>query len=127
LKLGSKKFWRFASLVAVLSLAAQAAAGLMKSKRPNERTLAGIRPGRDQITVPQKKLGEPDREESATEELLWDDICTRRELRVELNASKTVQVVTVEGSYKPEITAKCLPLATAPSRLQLLATGHGLP
>jgi hypothetical protein len=126
LKLGSKRFWRFASLVAVLSLAGQAATGLMKSKRPNERTLAGIRPGRDEITAPQKKFRELDRDESATEELLWGDICTHRELRLELNASKTVQVVTVDNNYKPEIMAKCLPIARAPSRLKLLATGHGL-
>ena len=126
MKLGSKKFWRFASLVAVLSLAAQAATGLMKSKRPNELTLAGIRPGRDEITAPQKKFRELDRDESATQELLWGDICTHRELRVELNASKTVQVVTVDNNYKPEVMAKCLPIATAPSRLKLLATGHGL-
>jgi hypothetical protein len=126
LKLGSKKFWRFASLVAVLSLAAQAAPGLMKSRRRNEQTLAGIRPGHDEITAPQKKFRELDRDESATEELLWGDICTHRELRVELNASKTVQVVTVDNNYKPEIMAKCLPLASAPSRLKLLATGQGL-
>jgi hypothetical protein len=126
LKLGSKKFWRFASLVAIPVLAAQGAAGLMESKRPNELTLAGIRPGHDKIIAPQKKYRELDRDESVTDELLWGDICTHRELRVELNASKTVQVVTVDNNYKPEIMAKCLPIVMAPSRLKLLATGRGV-
>jgi hypothetical protein len=126
LKFGSKKFWRFVSLVAVPALAAQGAAGLLKSKRANERTLAGIRPGHDKITAPQKKFRDLDRDESVTDELLWGDICTHRELRVELNASKTVQVVTVDYNYKPEIMANCLSLVMAPGRLKLLATGQGL-
>jgi hypothetical protein len=126
LKLGSKKFWRFASLIAILALAAQGATGLMNSKRPNELTLAGIRPGHDKMTAPQKKFRELDRDESVTDELLWGDICTHRELRVELNATKTVQVVTVDNNYKPEIMAKCLSSVMAPSRLKLLATGRGL-
>jgi hypothetical protein len=119
LKLGSKKFWRFASLVAIPALATQGATGLMNSKRPNELTLAGMRPGHDKITAPQKKFRELDRDESVTDELLWGDICTHRELRVELNAIKTVQVVTVDNNYKPEIMAKCLPIVMAPRGLQL--------
>ena len=127
MKLGSKKFWRFASLVAILAaLATHGATGLMNSKRPNELTLAGMRPGHDKIAAPQKKFRELDRDESVTDELVWGDICTHRELRVELNASKVVQVVTVDDNYKPEIAAKCLPIVMAPSRLKLLATGHGL-
>jgi len=126
LKLGSRKSWRLASLIAMLSVAIPAAPGLANSKRASELTLAGLRPGRHKIVAPQKTFRELDRDESATDALLWGDVCTHRELRVELDANKVVQTVTVDNNYKPEIMAKCLPIVMAPSRLKLLATGHGL-
>jgi hypothetical protein len=57
---------------------------------------------------------------------LWGDICTHRELRVEVDADKIVQTVAADANYKPEIMAKCQAIVMAPSRLKLLATGHGL-
>jgi hypothetical protein len=110
----------------MLSVAIPAAPGLANSKRANELTLAGLRPGRDKIVAPQKTFRELDRDESATDALLWGDVCTHRELRVELDANQVVQTVTVDNNYKPEIMAKCLPIVMAPSRLKLLATGHRL-
>ncbi len=126
MKLGWRKSWRFASLIAMLSVAIPAAPGLANSKRANELTLAGLRPGRDKIVAPQKTFRELDRDESATDALLWGDVCTHRELRVELDANQVVQTVTVDNNYKPEIMAKCLPIVMAPGRLKLLATGHRL-
>ncbi|MGB8541606.1 MAG: hypothetical protein WCD49_08210 [Candidatus Acidiferrales bacterium] len=126
MKHGSKKFWLFVRLVAMLSAAIPATPGLANSKRAHELTLAGLRPGRDKIVTPQKTFRELDRDESATDALLWGDVCTHRELRVELDANKVVQTVTVDNNYKPDIMAKCLPAVMAPSRLRRLATGRGL-
>ncbi len=109
MKLVSKKFWRLVSLVPMLSVAIPAALGLANSKRANELALAGLRPGHDKIVAPQKTFRELDRDESATDALLWGDVCTHRELRVELDANKVVQTVTVDNNYKPEIMAKCRP------------------
>jgi hypothetical protein len=125
LKLGSRKFWLFVSLLTML-WAIPFPSGLANAKRANELTLAGLRPGHDKIAAPQKSFRELERDESVTDALLWGDICTHRQLRVELDASKVVQTVTVDNNYKPEIMAKCLPRVMAPGRLKLLATGHGL-
>jgi hypothetical protein len=121
LKLGSKKSWQFASAVSILLLATQAAPGTNNSGPANERTLAGLRPGREKLPSPQRVFRELDLDESVTDALLWGDICTHRELRVELDANKIVQTVTVDNNYKPEIMAKCLASVMAPSRLKLLA------
>ncbi len=126
MKLGSKKFWQFASAVSILLLATQAAPGTNHSGPANELTLAGLRPGREKLPSPQKVFRQLDRDESVTDALLWGDICTHRELRVELDAKSIVQTVTVDNNYKPEIMAKCVASVMAPSRLKLLATGHGL-
>lgn len=126
MKLGSKKSWRFASAVSILLLATQAAPGTNHSGPANELTLAGLRPGREKLPSPQKVFRQLDRDESVTDALLWGDICTHRELRVELDANNMVQTVTVDNNYKPEIMAKCVASVLAPSRLKLLATGHGL-
>lgn len=126
MKLGSKKSWQFASAVSILLLATQAAPGTNHSGPANELTLAGLRPGREKLPSPQKVFRQLDRDESVTDALLWGDICTHRELRVELDANNMVQTVTVDNNYKPEIMAKCVASVLAPSRLKLLATGHGL-
>ena len=126
MKLGSRKFWLFVSSIAMVLATIPAALGLANSKRAHELTLAGLRPGHDKIVSPQKTFRELDRDESTTDALLWGDVCTHRELRAELDASKVVQTVTVDDNFKPDIMAKCLPIVMAPSRLKLLATGHGL-
>ena len=126
MKLGLRKFWLFVSLLAMLSVAIPMASGLANSKRAHELTLAGLRPGHDKIVAPQKTFRKLDRDDSATDALLWGDVCTHRELHVEVDANKVVQTVTVDNNYKPDIMAKCLSIVMAPSRLKLLATGHGL-
>jgi hypothetical protein len=126
LKRVSKKFWQLASVVSILALSVPGAPQARDSKRSNELNLAGLRPGHDKLVSPQKIFRELDSDESVTDALLWGDICTHRELRVEVDADKIVQTVTVDANYKPEIMAKCQPIVMAPSRLKLLATGHGL-
>ena len=122
----SKKFWQLASLAFLLMLAVPAAPEARASKRANELSLAGLRPGHDRFASPQKNFRELDRDESVTDALLWGDICTHRELRVEVDANKIVQTITVDNNYKPEIMAKCLAIVMAPGRLKLLASGQGL-
>ncbi len=122
----SKKFWQLASAASILMLAVPAAPEARASKRVNELSLAGLRPGHDRLESPQKNFRELDRDESVTDALLWGDICTHRELRVEVDSNKIVQTITVDNNYKPEIMAKCLAIVMAPGRLKLLASGQGL-
>ena len=122
----SKKFWQLASVVSILALALPAAPQVRDSKRSNELSLAGLRPGHDKLVSLQNIFRELDRDESITDALLWGDICTHRELRVEVDADKIVQTVTVDANYKPEIMAKCQAIVMALNRLKLLATGRGL-
>ncbi|MGA2847072.1 MAG: hypothetical protein ABSF68_16810 [Candidatus Acidiferrales bacterium] len=121
-----KKFWQLASLASILMLGIQAAPSVEASKRTNELSLAGLRPGHDRLASPQKIFRELDRDESVTDALLWGDVCTHRELRVEVDENKIVQTITVDTDYKPEIMAKCQAIVMAPSRLKLLASGQGL-
>ncbi len=107
-------------------LTVQAAPQVKASKRINELSLAGLRPGHARLASPQKIFRELDRDESVTDALLWGDICTHRELRVEVDANKIVQTITVDTNYKPEIMAKCQAVVMAPGRLKLLASGQGL-
>ncbi|MGB8523130.1 MAG: hypothetical protein WCD43_09200 [Candidatus Acidiferrales bacterium] len=110
----SKKFWQLASLAFLPMLAVPAAPEASASKRVNELSLAGLRPGHDRLASPQKNFRELDRDESVTDALLWGDICTHRELRVEVDANKIVQTITVDNNYKPEIMAKCLAILWLP-------------
>jgi hypothetical protein len=109
-----------------LTLAVPGAPEASVSKRANELSLAGLRPGHDRLASPQKNFRELDLDESVTDALLWGDVCTHRELRVEIDSNKIVQTVTVDNNYKPEIMAKCSAVVMAPSRLRLLASGLGL-
>ncbi|MGD0401947.1 MAG: hypothetical protein ABSB66_02015 [Candidatus Acidiferrales bacterium] len=126
MRLASKKFWQLASVASVLMLAVPATPEARASKRANELSLAGLRPGHDRLESPQKNFRELDRDESVTDALLWGDVCTHRELRVEVDSNKIVQTITVDNNYKPEIMAKCLAIVMAPERLKLLASGRGL-
>jgi hypothetical protein len=126
LRRASKKFWQLASVVSILTLAVPAAPEARASKRANELSLAGLRPGHDRLASPQKIFRELDRDESVKDALLWGDVCTHRELSVEVDANQIVQTVTVDTNYKPEIMAKCSAVVMAPRRLKLLATGFGL-
>jgi hypothetical protein len=126
LRRASKKFWQLASVASALALAVPAAPPAGGSKRANELSLAGLRPGHDKLASPQKVFRELDHDESVTDALLWGDICTHRELRVEVDANKIVQTITVDTNYKPELMAKCQAIAMAPRRLKLLASGQGL-
>jgi hypothetical protein len=92
----------------------------------NELTVAGLRPGRDKILDPQKSFRELRLDPDSKDALLWGDICTHRQMRIEVNAEKKIQTVTLSYGYKPEIRAKCAPSVDSPETLKLVQTGHGL-
>jgi len=129
LRPGSKKFWLLASLGALLCVAAgfsPAAPGAREKSRANELTLAGLRPGQDKLEAPQKIFRSLERDEAATDALVWGDICTHRDLRIEMDSEHLIRTVTVSSFYKPENAAKCAAIVMAPERLRELKSGHGL-
>jgi len=129
LKRGWKKSWRLASGSAfflILGLSSLASPGTKGRGRVNELTLAGLRPGNDKIERPQKEYRGLDQDLAAKDANVWGDICTHRDLRVEVDAHHLVRTVTVSSFYKPEIMAKCLETVMAPQRLKMLASGRGL-
>jgi hypothetical protein len=129
LKRAWKRFWRLGSLALIfliITVVSLGSAGAKEQGRVNELTLAGLRPGRDKIESPKKAFRGLERDETATDGYVWGDICTHRDLRVEVDAHHLVRTVTVSTYYKPEIMAKCLETMMAPERLKELKSGHGL-
>lgn len=94
--------------------------------RVNELTLAGLRPGRDKIVEPQKSFRELTLDPDSKDALVWGDICTHRQMRIEVDADKKIQTITLSYGYKSEIRAKCLPTVSSPEVLKLVQSGHGL-
>ncbi|MGB0035301.1 MAG: hypothetical protein WBP79_07500 [Candidatus Acidiferrales bacterium] len=126
MKRASKKFWQLASAFVAIASVLSASSGPAKSRRVNELTLAGLRPGRDKIAPPEKIFRELERDTSVSDAYFWGDICTHRDLRVEMDATNVVRTVVVSSSYMPDATAKCAASVKDPRRLKLLGTGRGL-
>jgi hypothetical protein len=125
LKRASRRLWPHVSGTAALALILPVGQAPPHS-RVNELTLAGLRPGRDKIIEPQKSFRELTLDPDVKDALVWGDICTHRQMRVELDAEKKIQTITLSYGYKPEIMAKCLPSVNSPETLKLVQTGHGL-
>jgi hypothetical protein len=98
------KFWRCASLAAILAGAAAAAGGgtslrsgeQSAAHRNNETTLAGLRPGRDTFAVAEKRFKSKnlsDDPNSGSKE--WRDACSGRSIRLELDLKSVIQSVTI--------------------------------
>jgi hypothetical protein len=121
-----KKFWQFTSIVMVIAVAATAAPTAGPPNRANELTLAGLRPGRDKIVSPAKTFRGLEQDTDSSDAFLWGDICTHRQLRIEVGEDHVIRTITAAYGYKPEIMAKCLASVMEPKRLKLLETGHGL-
>jgi hypothetical protein len=128
LRRASKRFWLPVSAVALAAAAIAMQAGPQEApaKRVNELTLAGLHPGRDEIATSTKRFRDLEQDPDATDAYIWGDICTHRDLRVEVDSTQIVRTVTVSSHYKPEVMAKCAASAMDPKRLKLIATGHGL-
>jgi hypothetical protein len=126
LRRASKRFWLLVSVAVGVGLALQAGMHAMQPGRVNELVLAGLRPGHDKVPASAKEFRDLELDSSVTDAYVWGDICTHRELRVEVDASGVVKTVTVGASYKLEIMAKCAASSMDPKRLKLIASGHGL-
>lgn len=127
---GWKKSWRradvWAALVLALPLALAAVPQTGTSRRANELTLAGLRPGTDKIGPPAKYYRGLPLASQSDGVFLWGDKCTHWELRVEVDEGGVVQVVTVDSSHVPDSKSECPAPASAATRSKLLQTGHGL-
>lgn len=126
MKRASRRLWRLVSGAAALALVIPIGQTQQARSRVNELTLAGLRPGRDKIVEPQKSFRELTLDPDSKDAILWGDICTHRQMRIELDADKRIQTIALSYGYKPEIKAKCLPSVSSPEVLKLVQTGHGL-
>lgn len=122
-----KKFSLLGSFIALASLVSAATVSTAPApENANELTLAGIRPGRDKINSPKKTFRGLEQNVEAKDGYVWGDICTHRDLRVEVDSKGLVRSVTVSSSYKLGIMAKCLESVMSPERLKMLRSGRGL-
>lgn len=126
MKRASRRLWRLVSGTAVLALVMPFGQAQHPHSRVNELTLAGLRPGRDKIVEPQKSFRELTLDPDSKDALLWGDICTHRQMRIEVDADKKIQTITLSYGYKPEIKAKCSPSVSSPEVLKLAQSGRGL-
>ena len=126
MKRASRRLWRLVSAAAALALVMPLGQAQQTHSRVNELTLAGLRPGRDKIVEPQKSFRELTLDPDSKDALVWGDICTHRQMRIEVDADKKIQTITLSYGYKPEIKAKCLPSVSSPEVLKLVQSGHGL-
>jgi hypothetical protein len=69
------------------------------AKRVNEITLAGLRPGRDTLSVALKLYSDKfsDRANASPDMKRWLDPCTGRALRIELDSRSVIQAITVSS------------------------------
>ena len=126
MKRGWMKLWICASLLpAGLCFAASSPAAQRSLHRANETLLAGLRPGRDTLTIAEKRFKSKkplDGQDSGIKE--WRDECSGRAIRLELNAKSVIQSVTITTLESQE--GKC-----GEKRLDFLdpknwVTGEGL-
>jgi hypothetical protein len=98
------KFWLCASLVVAAASAAVAtgarnsppSAGQTAVRHINETLLAGLRPGRDNFAVAEKRFkgkSIPGEGNSGSRE--WRDDCSGRSIRLEVDAKSVIQSVTI--------------------------------
>ncbi len=95
MKRGWKKFWPFASALAVC--AALAAAAQSPPRRANELTLAGLRPGKSTLAEAKNHLsGLADliHEECAGH---WFRVCTGASLKFETDEDEVIQTITLSA------------------------------
>jgi hypothetical protein len=95
------KFWLSVSCVLAATCASgagSAASGAAQDapRRNNETLLAGLRPGRDALTVAEKRFKTKSiSEEQNSGSKEWRDDCSGRSIRLEINAKSVIQSVTI--------------------------------
>jgi hypothetical protein len=98
------KFWLYASLTLAAASAAVAkgarisppSAGQTAVRHNNELLLAGLRPGRDNLAMAEKRFKAkslPEESKSGARE--WRDDCSGRSIQLELDAKSVIQSVTL--------------------------------
>jgi hypothetical protein len=94
--------------------------------RANELTLAGLRPGRDALSVALKRYSDKysDRQATAPNMKRWLDPCTGRTLSLELDNQSMIQAITV-SSLVPQ-DGKCSDRGFGALAVQDWVTGRGL-
>lgn len=109
-------------LPAVGVTAQQAAA----PKRANELTLAGLRPGRDALSVALKRYNGKyaDAQHASPNLKRWLDPCTGHSLSLELDGHSLIQAITVSSLVPQE--GKCANQKFGTLAVQDWVTGHGL-
>jgi hypothetical protein len=104
LKHGSMKFWLCVSLVVAAANAATAAgarnspptAGQAAVRHINETLLAGLRPGRDNFAVAEKRFkGKSVSGEAKSGFREWRDDCSGRSIHLDVDAKSVIQSVTI--------------------------------
>jgi hypothetical protein len=97
-----------ALLLPAWSLYSQAQAPAAEPKRANELTLAGLRPGRDELARALKRYSDKyaDRAAAGSNLKRWRDPCTGRTLSLELDGNSKIQAITV-SSLVPQ-DGKCV-------------------
>jgi hypothetical protein len=95
-------------------------------KRANELTLAGLRPGRDALSIALKRYSEKysDRERTAPSVKRWLEPCTGRALSLEFDSHSMIQAITV-SSLVPQ-DGKCTDRRFGALAVQDWVTGRGL-
>jgi hypothetical protein len=128
LKRGWTKFWLCTSAAVALFLPAVGAPAqqTVARKRANELTLAGLRPGRDALSVALKRYNGKyaDAQHSSSSLKRWLDPCTGHSLSLELDGHAMIQAITVSSLVAPE--GKCANQRFGAVAVQDWVTGHGL-
>jgi hypothetical protein len=143
------KFWRFGKLpmtmarrrkqfsiaivvIALTSIAALAATTAypqpQKAHRANEPTLAGIRPGRDNISAAEKKFPATlvRYATEAPSAHIWRDRCSGRKVSLEVDDSGVVQNIDIESAESHSDTTCEATSNSAAASYSIWQTGHGL-
>lgn len=125
MKRASKRFWQLVSILAILAFALPTGKG---SKKVEEDTLAGLRPGKDSIQRAYQRFGK----ESIGESPLGgpgvvdvQDFCTHQELFLTLDSSGLIQEVAV-GHELADTDADCTPHSYSREVRAKFGSGRGL-
>jgi hypothetical protein len=104
---------------------AQAPASSSSPQRANELTLAGLRPGRDNLSAALKRYAEKYADRDTAADLKrWFDPCTGRSLSLELDDHSVVQSITVSSLLAQE--GNCADRRFGTIAVQDWVTGRGL-
>jgi hypothetical protein len=137
LRRGWTQFWRGGSILLLTYISAHALAQTSSSPRKTETnmdtaatqsrndelTLAGLRPGRDDLAKAERLFSKPSSTEYGGTSRIWEDLCHHQLLAIIPDAGGLIQQVRVARA-DPAARQKCSS-SSAESRSRWI-TGHGL-